>query len=41
VPLAEETGIIIPIGYWTIRRVCERARRWAEQGSPLPVAVNL
>ena len=41
VPLAEETGLIIPIGYWTIRRVCERARRWAEQGTPLPVAVNL
>ena len=41
IALAEETGLIIPIGYWTIRRVCERARRWSEQGSPLPVAVNL
>ena len=41
VPLAEETGAIIPIGYWTIRRVCERARRWGDQGGPLPVAVNL
>jgi diguanylate cyclase (GGDEF)-like protein len=41
IALAEETGIIIPIGYWTIRRVCERTRRWAEQGTPLPVAVNL
>jgi len=41
VPLAEETGAIIPIGYWTLRRVCERARRWHDQGMPLSVAVNL
>jgi diguanylate cyclase (GGDEF)-like protein len=41
VPLAEEIGAIIPIGYWTLRRVCERVRRWVEQGTPLPVAVNL
>jgi diguanylate cyclase (GGDEF)-like protein len=39
--IAEETGLIIPIGYWTLRRVCERARRWNEQGFNLPVAVNL
>jgi len=39
--IAEETGAIVPIGYWTLKRVCERARRWAEQGSPLSVAVNL
>jgi diguanylate cyclase (GGDEF)-like protein len=41
VPLAEETGIIVPIGYWTLRRVCERVRRWQEQGMQLTVAVNL
>jgi diguanylate cyclase (GGDEF)-like protein len=41
VPLAEETGAIIAIGYWTLRQVCERARRWQEQGMPLSVAVNL
>jgi EAL domain-containing protein (putative c-di-GMP-specific phosphodiesterase class I) len=41
IPLAEETGAIIPIGYWTIRRVCERARRWHDSGMPLSVAVNL
>ena len=41
VPLAEEIGEIIPIGYWTLRRVCERARHWQEQGTGLPVAVNL
>jgi diguanylate cyclase (GGDEF)-like protein len=41
IPLAEEIGVIIPIGYWTLRRVCERARRWHEQGMHLSVAVNL
>jgi diguanylate cyclase (GGDEF)-like protein len=41
VPLAEEIGVIIPIGYWTLHRVCERARVWQEMGMPLPVAVNL
>ena len=41
VPLAEEIGAIIPIGYWTLRRVCERVRHWQELGIALPVAVNL
>ncbi len=41
VPLAEETGDIIAIGYWTVRQVCERAKRWQAQGIYLPVAVNL
>ncbi len=41
VPIAEESGLIVPIGYWTLRRVCERARRWSDQGMPLSVAVNL
>src|SRR5215472_16448402 len=40
--LAEETGLIIPIGYWTLREVCTRARAWESAGLPrLPVAVNL
>jgi diguanylate cyclase (GGDEF)-like protein len=41
VALAEEIGVIIPIGYWTLRRVCERARRWHAEGMHLSVAVNL
>ena len=41
VPLAEETGLIVPIGYWTLRRVCERVRSWHEQGLHLTMAVNL
>jgi len=41
IALAEEIGVIIPIGYWTLRRVCERARRWHDQGMHLSMAVNL
>jgi diguanylate cyclase (GGDEF)-like protein len=41
VPLAEELGVIVPIGYWTLRRVCERAREWHDEGHMLSVAVNL
>ncbi|HZZ92261.1 MAG TPA: EAL domain-containing protein [Usitatibacter sp.] len=41
ISIAEETGLIIPIGYWTLRRVCERARQWQEHGINLPIAVNL
>ena len=40
--LAEDTGLIVPIGYWTLREVCTRARAWESAGLPrLPVAVNL
>jgi diguanylate cyclase (GGDEF)-like protein len=40
--LAEETGLIIPIGYWTLREVCTRAKAWESAGLPrMPIAVNL
>jgi predicted signal transduction protein with EAL and GGDEF domain len=41
IPLAEETGLIVPIGRWTLGVACAAARRWRDQGMPLPVAVNL
>jgi diguanylate cyclase (GGDEF)-like protein len=42
VPLAEETGLIVPIGKWALRTACLQARAWAVQGLPLfRMAVNL
>ncbi|OHD89427.1 EAL domain-containing protein [Sulfuricurvum sp. RIFCSPLOWO2_12_FULL_43_24] len=42
IPLAEETGMIIPIGEWLIRKVCEDMNSWRDQGQPLfPMSINL
>lgn len=41
IPLAEETGLILPIGDWALREACRQAVTWRDQGRPLTVAVNL
>ncbi|HTC14250.1 MAG TPA: EAL domain-containing protein [Steroidobacteraceae bacterium] len=41
VPLAEESGLIIPIGEWVLREACRQASSWWHSGRPLRVAVNL
>ncbi|MBP1941790.1 EAL and GGDEF domain-containing protein [Cytobacillus luteolus] len=42
IPLAEETGLIIPIGEWVIEKVCKKLRDWKEAGySDISIAVNL
>ncbi|WP_171070122.1 EAL domain-containing protein [Methylobacterium terricola] len=38
VPIAEETGMIVPLGAWVLRQACREAARWPE---PVRVSVNL
>lgn len=42
IPLAEETGMIVPIGEWVLRTACIQAMRWSRSAiGPLRMAVNL
>jgi len=41
-PLANKTGLIVPIGEWVLRHACAQNRSWRDQGLPIvPVSVNV
>lgn len=42
IPVAEETGLILPIGEWVLREACMQTKRWQDLGfEPFIIAVNL
>ncbi|WP_082087834.1 DUF4084 domain-containing protein [Domibacillus indicus] len=41
VPLAEETGLILPIGNWVLYEACRQVKKWNDEGHRVKVAVNL
>ncbi|MGC2415295.1 MAG: EAL domain-containing protein [Stellaceae bacterium] len=42
IPVAEDCGLILPIGAWVLREACEQARAWVDRGLPLGMmAVNV
>jgi EAL domain-containing protein (putative c-di-GMP-specific phosphodiesterase class I) len=42
IPMAEETGLIVPIGEWVLQAACAQINAWQAQGlAPIPVSVNI
>lgn len=41
IPLAEETGLIIPLGDWVLNSACAQAKQWLNDGLKIKVAVNI
>jgi len=41
VSIAEESGLIVPLGRWALVEACRQARSWVQSGFPVAIAVNV
>lgn len=41
IPIAEQSGLIVPIGQWVMREACSKAKQWHDAGHHIRIAVNV
>ncbi|NQZ13465.1 MAG: EAL domain-containing protein [Alphaproteobacteria bacterium] len=41
IPIAEQSGLIVPIGEWVLLEACRTAKKWQESGHEIRIAVNV
>lgn len=41
IPVAEKSGLIVPLGNWVITTACRQLAKWKEQGTDLSIAINV
>jgi diguanylate cyclase (GGDEF)-like protein/PAS domain S-box-containing protein len=41
IPLAEDTGLIVPLGQWILTEACRQLHQWQQQFSPLPLSISV